>query len=73
MYTCKSYFSKKEIIFCIVYTSRYYNIQKIRQYQKLELRYDYTTGILLNTTKKPVLLQIHSTIKMYFLFGFTVF
>ena len=61
------------ILFCIVYTSRYYNIQKIRQYQKLELRYDYTTGILLNTTKKPVLLRIHSAIEMYFLFGFTVF
>ena len=52
MYTCKSYFSKKEIIFCIVCTSRYYNIQKIRWYQKLELRYDYTTGILLNTSQR---------------------
>ena len=52
MHTCKSYFSKKEIIFCIVCTSRYYNIQKIRWYQKLELRYDYTTGILLNTSRR---------------------
>jgi len=34
-------------VLCIC-TSWYYNIQKIRRYQKLVLRYDYTTGILLS-------------------------
>ena len=32
-------------------TSRYNGIQKIRRYQKPILRYNYTTGILLNTTQ----------------------
>ena len=47
VYTYKSYFQKLDEnvgIFCIVYTSQYYDIHKIRQYQKLELWYDYTTG-----------------------------
>ena len=53
MYTCKPYFSKKvkgvlEYFVLCIRTSWYYNIQKIRQYQKLVLRYDYTTGILLS-------------------------
>ena len=40
---------KKEIL-CIMHTSRYYDIQKIRRYQKLILRFDYSAGILLNPT-----------------------
>ena len=63
MHTCKSYFFKKEIIFCIVYTSRNYYIQKIRRYQKLELRYNYTTGVLLNIRYKH-LLQV--SMKLHF-------
>ena len=35
-------------------TSRYNGIQKIRRYQKPILRYNYTTGILLNTTHDNV-------------------
>ena len=30
-------------------TSRYYDIQKIKSYQKLELQYDSTIGILHNS------------------------
>ena len=32
-----------------MYTLQYYNTQKIRWYQKLVLRYNYTSGVMLNT------------------------
>ena len=38
-----------------MHTSRYYDIQKIRRYQKLILRFDYSAGILLNPNSKLTL------------------
>ena len=50
-------FNVNELMNCgnirIMYTSRYYDAQKIRRYQKFVLQYDYTNSILLNT--KPTI------------------
>ena len=37
-----------------MHASQYYSIQKIRRYQKLELRYDYTAVMLLNITHRYI-------------------
>ena len=41
---------QKTGIFYSIFTLRYYDIQKIRWYQKTILRYNYKTNILLSTT-----------------------
>ena len=47
---------------CIIHASRYYDVQKIKQYQKLVLQYDYTTGILFNTNHVVYCIMPCSTI-----------
>ena len=48
-FNCLLLYEHMQAIFRIFCIMRYYNIQKIKRYQKLALRYDYTTGILLDT------------------------
>ena len=52
------FFQKRDnILYCVHFTVLQYS--KIRRHQKLELQYDYTTGILLNTTYTQVRTQTH--------------
>ena len=46
-------------------TSRYNDIQNIRQYQKPIFRYNYIGGILLNTNSDPITLNVYKIIQNY--------